>query len=545
MSPFLSAALVFLAVASNRLAGATSAVSSISQVQSTLQNLLRSIEDNGQTAEALLNTKEAWCQKTIHQFEVADKAAKASISDLQSQLKETDSEVFETQSSIQQMKADLTMAQRTMQQTQDSVEPVGALTDNKHLSIASLEAQITKTTPLLAQLQASVAETRQRISFRTDTAAATRDFTSALKTECQTAVKRANARNLASANQSAAVASAVSALHDVSGTDEAEDQDAQASGPSFVQVAKEAQEAALEDFGSFFAQHRVRAPLLRPSIRALLNQLKQGVTANVSDQTAWCNQQRERSDQAVKFAQYSVEQVKSQMDAHTSAEKECADDLSRLGKLSAAIAKTSKAAADQAHKENAFVQRDSKDQTLAAKILGQAMVILNELGMSESGALTSLASAKSLFAAEVKSLSETQQEPSSEVDAVHEKAQALNTAIKSEQSTLELAQEDHASQRLEDGATKSRYEKDVTDATAFEQKIAETCKVDTAVQNAEQQRAVQVHALEDADKALDGKLLEPKPAASLRGSETGSSQAPKNLTPMQRAALEMGIAIDQ
>jgi len=509
---------------------------------------------------------------------------------MQAQLTETEAEVEEAEGTVQQVKVDIEMVQHTITQTQGMLQErageadqhqaalLTSLVENKQLSLSSLQGELEVSVPVLAQLQATVAETKQRISYRTESAEAAKDFLSALRDTCQGSADRADAQAAARVGESNSIHVALQALPAQSQLEGAEkvDKDGNAQALSFVQVADRNLEVSTDDLSDLFAadqeahpesyataapavpamrsKSRVQAteqvsaaPSLRPRIQTLLTQLKDGDnTFSGLDQGVWCTKQRENSAMALKFAQDSVAQISSELDAHTDAEAELSEELTKLQASSSDVTASSKSIATQATKELALVQSSRKDQQLATKILDQAMTILKELGMANSTTVVNaLDSAKKMFTAQVKASSGFEQQANAGAKALSEAALTFTKAQESEQHNLEFAKDDHASQRLRGVENKRLYEADVQEASTYAKKLEESCKAN-AESEAKQQRSAQVHALEDADKALQGKLVEAKSTAnSLRGFDAGHPKPlPENLTPMQRAAMEMGISTD-
>jgi len=574
MVRFLCAAAVLIGSVS---AGNDSAAS-VKQIRDTLKNLLRSVEDNGRDSEALFGKRQLWCDSAVHEFEAANVATDTNLADMKAQLTETNAEVAEAEGTVQQVKVDIEMVQHTIKQTGDMLNErsssliqqsskadtgvLNSLFENKKLSLASLQGQLQVAVPVLAQLQASVAETKQRISYRTDSAAQAKDFLSTLKQGCQAGADRADSQGNARVGETSSIHAALQALDSMTAkapTEDTEAQEAQAAiAPSFVQVTS--QEVTTDDLSDLFASdqqedHSQRlnvarqryhlqasvAPALKPRIQSLISELKS--VASTSDQSAWCSGQRESSAMALKFAQDSTAQITSEVSAHTEAEAELSEELTKLQTLSAAVTDSCKTVLAQATKEETLVQGNRKDQVLATKILDQATTILGELALPNSAkAVTDLKSAKKMFAAQIQASADFERAVTTNSKAINEKAIALAQTQESEQHNLEFARDDHASQRLSVAENKRLYEADVQEATTYLQKLQETCKA-TSQGAAKQQRSAQVHALEDAEEALDGKLVEAKSSAtSLRGNPKPGNAA--NLTPMQRAAMEMGISSD-
>lgn len=590
MAPFLSAValLVGVAAAAGVQHNAATAKSSISQIRDTLRNLLRSIEDNGRDTEALFGTRQLWCDSNLHDFEAEHQSSTANLLDMQAQLTETEAEVEEAEGTVQQVKVDIEMVQHTIKQTTGMLEEhsgegvqkadpklLTALLENKQLSLASLQGELEVAVPVLAQLQANVAETKQRISYRSQTLVVAKDFISALRDSCQGSADRADSQAAAHMGESNSIKAALQALDESSGAKPAnDDKEDDTQALSFVQMAEGNQEVTTDDLSDIFAADKeahpgnyadeapapkpmshaevarniVATPALRPRIRTLLTQLKtmDSTSNDGSDQAAWCSKQRENSVMAMKFAQDSVAQISSELEAHADAEAEFGDDLGKLKQSASAVATSAKGVFQQASKEQALVQSSRKDQQLATKILDQALTILRELGRSNSSTVVSaLESGKKMLLTQIKASAGFEHDSSAKAKAVGEMAIAFTKSQESEQHNLEFSRDDHASQRLRGVENKQLYEADVQEAATYAQKLESSCSAD-AESEAQRQRSLQERALEDADKALDGKLVEAKSSASnLRGVDSSKPKpVPENLTPMQRAAMEMGISTD-
>jgi len=174
--------------------------------------------------------------------------------------------------------------------------------------------------------------------------------------------------------------------------------------------------------------------------------------------------------------------------------------------------------------------------------------ILKELaaGPGIAKVLASLQDAQKLFIAQSRTDVDFEHQASLKVDSIVQKAGQFAQVQDIEQHNLEWVQDDHEAQRLRSVEDSVSFQDDVTEATAYLVKLEESCK--NEVQSmAQQQNSAQVQALEDASQALDGKL-EALPAAprGLRGHEKKKKPVTPtaDMTPMQRAALEMGLSLD-
>jgi chromosome segregation ATPase len=594
MAPFLSAVAVLIGAATvvGVQSESSTAQSSILQIRDTLHNLLRSIEDNGRDAEALSGKRQLWCDSNLHDFEAEHQSSTASLLDMQAQLTETEAEVEEAEGTVQQVKVDIEMVQHTIKQTQNMLEEhagdathkadhslLQALLDNKHLSLSSLQGELEVAVPVLAQLQANVAETKQRVSYRSESLSVSKNFISSVRESCQSSADMSDSQAAARVSQTNSIQASLQGLpkqKDEAKADSDEKDDA-VQALSFVQVSDgNQQEVTTDDLSDIFAADRevhpaayadadeepvaqtvtrpaapkemAAAPILRPRIQTLLSQLKDADSASSgrSGETSWCKQQHESSVMALKFAQDSVAQIGSELESHSDAEAEFGDALDKLQQTATAVTATAKSVLDQAGKEQALIQSSKKDQQLATKILDQAMTILKELDMPNSAAiLNGLDAGKKSLLVQIKASAGAQSDSAKKAKTVSEMATAFGQTQESEQHNLEFARDDHAAQRLRGVENKRLYEADVTEAASYVQKLESSCSVD-AENEAKQQRQLEVHALGDADKALDGKLVEAKSTASnLRGNDSSKPKpSAENMTPMQRAAMEMGISTD-
>jgi len=585
-------ALFGTAAAAGTSSGAANAHSSISQIRDTLQNLLRSIEDNGRDAENLFGKRQLWCDNNLRDFEADVQASSTSLADMQAQLTETEAAVDEAEGTVQQVKVDIEMVQHTIKQTEDMLKErsgdaekkgeadlLASLVENKQLSLASLQGELEVAVPVLAQLQANVAETKQRISYRTETLQTSKDFIVVLKDSCEGSAHRADTQAAARIGESNSIHVALQALEGSAQDKESKDDDLldspAAQALSFVQVSDRSQEVTADDLSDLFEADQeahpgtysapVQAsasrvvedappppPSVRPRIQTLLAQLKNDDgQATSADQKQWCTKQRESSAMALKFAKDSVAQIGSELESHIDAEAELGDELDKLKTTSASVTAVAKTALEQAKKEKSLLESSKKDQQLATKILDQAMTILEELGASKADkSVVGLESAKKMLFAQIKAADGFENEAQAKAKVVAERTLSLTKNQEDEQHNLEFAKDDHASLRLRGVENQRLYQADVEEATAYAQKLEDSCSAD-AMEKATQQRMAQEHALEDADKALDGKLEEAKkPSNVLRGGSSGTgataadASKPKDMTPMQRAAMEMGVSMD-
>merc|ERR1719181_616456 len=146
---------------------------------------------------------------------------------------------------------------------------LSSLAENKELSLASLQGELEVSVPVLAQLQASVAETKQRISYRTDSLAASQDFVEALKASCQGSADRADTQAAARVGESNSLHVALQALDASSATQSTTDttgDDNANQALSFVQVSDRNQEVTTDDLSDLFSADQEAHPEEKPQV---------------------------------------------------------------------------------------------------------------------------------------------------------------------------------------------------------------------------------------------------------------------------------------
>ncbi|CAK0910130.1 unnamed protein product [Prorocentrum cordatum] len=92
---------------------------SVSEIRDTLQNLLRSVTQEGDKVEAFFKSRRDWCDGVLEKFEAADNSSKQGLTFLNTDLKEHVASVEEAQGTIQQVQADIVLVQHTLNQTQE------------------------------------------------------------------------------------------------------------------------------------------------------------------------------------------------------------------------------------------------------------------------------------------------------------------------------------------------------------------------------------------------------------------------------------------
>jgi len=470
---------------------------------------------------------------------------------------------------------------------------VGELIENKKQSLTSLEGELEVVLLAHAQVQARAAEAKRRIADRDESAAAEEAFAEALRSDCNGRGNRAAARLESRTRASSAIERVADALQQVSaqpvaeqaaevsrGADaaaDATDDDDSDSGPeSFLQTSQSqiSAEDVLELLGGgpalpprqsaprseqiFLQRPRPHAlsAISKPKIGQLLSQVR-STASSVAEQKHWCAREHQDNKLALRLAQDLVSQISAEIDEHSDAEAQLSESLANLDDFRGLLNSTMKNVADAAKKEVTLLAHGEKDKALAGKILNQAINILDNLqgtgGLAKMHVSNSvvglLKEAHSAVEEHSKTTQSLQQEAVASAQELIQKAHAMAVVQDRERANTEELRDEHISQRGAFLETKEAYVAEVSQANTYLSKLNEECSA-SAVAHQQAQRTTQVRALEDAKAVLEGKkTLSRDEAFGLRGSSAGSSSSlPKSeqsLSPLERAAMEIGVTVDK
>jgi len=275
----------------------------------------------------------------------------------------------------------------------------------------------------------------------------------------------------------------------------------------------------------------------QPHIRKMLAALRMKGNGE-ADQKEWCEQEAAQNQHVLKLVQASIQEMSAEIDAHTDTEAQITDDLNRIKETNATLLLSAKEVTEeQSTREQEFIKNGAKDQALASKILSQAISILSEMGRTGK-VVDNLKSAKSAFEAQMEAATSARKEL---VDATREvKRSSLESvsALEGERVNLEIARFSHVSQRARCEESQHMFEAEAKEVTAYLKSLSEECQTATPVLENEERR-VQVRALEDAERVLDGKKVQKDVDKAIK-----SVKEKRNLSPMERAAAEMGVAVE-
>jgi len=596
---------------------------SVSEIGDTLQNLLRSVTQEGDKVEGFFKSRRGWCDGVLESFEKADKASKQGMSLLGIDLKEHEASVEESQGTIQQVQADIVLVQHTLNQTQEMhrvlrqdealVQSSDALAqehdqlllelvDNKRQTLQSLQGELDVIVPALSQLEARVVETKHRIADRMDSASSQQDFVAALRNSCDNTSARRDTEASDRDGVAKSIQQALDALGQVGDLSKPRAQspaaaDAAAPGreaqdtfldpPNLVQLASESEAVSTEEdllsifsgkpragseLPAGFPRMRRQTPTpapeaavvsaiqqknhrkLRPKIKQTLAQLRSKERQG-PDESEWCAEEHAQNELALRLAQAAIGELTAEIDAHVEAETQVQEEIGQLNASIVAATQSAQETLNSTAKEKELISAKLKDSALAVRILAQATAILVDL--QASGALAggareqaaaqakaALVSARVAFEAQGQTALKMRGGVAQAANELAKKSAEAVRTQKRERMNLESALDSHVSLRSRLEESKRMHNTEVKQATSYLASLEEECK--TNVNDLEdQERKAEMRALDDAQQVLAGKRM------VLSGSQPREKdglvehkQMPEELSPMERAAAEMGITVD-
>jgi hypothetical protein len=447
---------------------------------------------------------------------------------------------------------------------------------NKEEVLASLQGQQEVILLAHAQLKSRAAEIKRRVADRSASGASEVSFATGLSDICRGFGERAQSQAIARAQEMDALQRVVDQLGHVT------------KGSAPVQQAPAADDSDVDSFLQFSQgqitaddvlsllgggpmapdassdSHPVslmaKSAVPQQKIGQLLAQVKSDGNSEV-EMTAWCHGERERNELSLRLAQDLVDQLTAEIDAHHDAEdqlSEAADALSSFrGTFNSTVAHVER----EARLEIASLKKGAKDRALSVKILDQAAKIVQ--AMESSGSLQASKGSDNLVAllqaasqasrSMVSAAATSERAASAGMQSLAERAQTMKQAHEHETQNLELLVDEHVSQRGTFLETQRAYQAEVDEAKEYLAKLTQQCGAGAA-KDRQMQRTAQVRALEDARSVLDGKkdlpvIPDAAPGnaggVSLRGASSSESTVDtSNMSPLERAALEIGVAVN-
>mmetsp|Transcript_107558 Transcript_107558/g.304152 ORF Transcript_107558/g.304152 Transcript_107558/m.304152 type:complete len:649 (+) Transcript_107558:53-1999(+) len=609
---------------------------SLSQIRDTLENLRRSIEDAARESSRLFASRQHWCDSYLQTLEGQGQAANASLGILQRDLEEHEAAVDEAEGTALQLQADTALLQRTVNQTEELLQAwkktkeaeeaaatslpndqrpmkerleadgrlARALLESKRQALASLRAEESVVTPMLAQLKAAAGELERRHADSRGSLTDSNGFVNTLRDVCGQSSRRSLAQASANSAVKGAVMTALQAIGQIADPKASHTVEA----ASLLQLKQEPAPATDEDLFDIFGgqadsaqkeqEPAVRAPVreealpatneedvaeleaapdseespvapalveeplpaaataeMRASIREQLAQLRREAEPGGA-RRVWCEQEQVNSLRVMMLAQASAGQLEAEVDVHEGAAKQLEEDLKNLEMRIKALNAAAKAAADSSANETAILASRGKDYALATKILEQAGTILADLKSSGSledtgtqhmhKALDALTAAKAAFQKQAQALNGIRQEVTQGALGAAAGAEAAVEAFKHEQRGLEMARDSHMAQHASSTEGKRASEAELQQASAYFRGIQEECMANATAAEVRERNA-QERALEDSEKVLEGghaAATRHRGSRGLRGQPSPARSPSPNLSPLERAAAEMGVAVD-
>jgi len=358
--------------------------------------------------------------------------------------------------------------------------------------------------------------------------------------------------------QPASLAAATQQDEDADGVTAADDDATQDDSPQ--DVPDDAQ-AAAQPTQSEEAEQEPEVPMpKRHKIDELLSELLAAPKTDDEGQE-WCEEEAERSSQVVMLAQASIREMEAEMDVHADAVETLDGELTGLHSFRSLLQSAAEQAANISAKEHNILAAGARDHPLAAKIVEQAMAIL--AGLKEYGglaltaakgaddAMAALQAARIAFQAQTVSVRGLSADVTSSSDEVAKLSTDAVGALERERVNLELARDTHAGERAHSAENRRVSEAELKTADIYSDQLRDACKSNVSGLESNDRQAA-IRALEDSKMVLDGR----HPSA-LRGAGTlaaGSMSGlpgatalkalPANLSPLERAAAELGVPVD-
>jgi len=469
-----------------------------------------------------------------------------------------------------------------------------ALVQNKKQTLLSLQGELQVVLPTLANMQARLAETQRRYVDRNESATVGAGFISQLRTGCSDSADRADKKAQARMTETSFIETALQALDLLSPGRPKREQRREAasldpapgsadapalsglSEASFVQVRKRQETETVtseDDLMSIFSgpsanaksgTQDARGSLVQqepevsphPKVSAMGSEIQQllsslSVKSDNKDKAEWCSQERAQNHLLMRLSQASLGEVQAEINAHADLEAHLSEELTGISASGGTIQTAAKESLDAAEKERAHLAGSSKDQALATKILAQAISILKELKSSKrfssrndkayQSIVGALSSAKAAFRTQSEALSGMLQQIGV---ATKETSRLLQESVQlfdHEKANLELVRDSHVSRRVQCVENQQVYEAQASEASQYSKALKDECDMKLKSTEDQEQR-VQLHALQDAEKVLEGREVKDDVSSqSLRGA---ARKDEANMSPMERAAAEMGIDAD-
>jgi len=520
---------------------------SAEQLDGFLKKLHRSVQHTLEIEKQHHDERQAICKQSLAFLQSEGKRAEGVMEELRHEIKEMKEK--ETVSLLQQQGQEASELNRTD----------GSASHSLGVSV-----------------KARLSDAEQRLQLRGVSSSATHRFANAMRKSCEAGGQFLDGELKALELQDSSLGQAIEALHAAEalhGLDQSTLSAAAVelqSQVSFLQMATSAQ-AEMPDLLSFFrskpeasedgadepsllevpftkpVQKEPQAELLqampeqqRPDVFGLVSKMQVDGRKDRSKQEAWCAEELGREKQALKEARASAELFGNDAAANARLQGNLDEELGQMQRNSAQVKQAAKHMLEDATNWTKGMDSTSRDQVVAAKVLKTAAQGLSALreqwwGHSTSNpvesAMRALTSAGTSFEQQALSSKVWRSESSESATLVSKQAKDLLTALAGESSKLELLRDFYAERQQRSEENKELYAGQAKSSESSLRSLEDACskkKLDLQ----ESGLTAEMNALHDAQMVFLGHHIKAK---SLRGA---------GLSPMEKAALEMGVSMD-
>lgn len=482
---------------------ALSADDAAAQVDNTLQNLLASVEDEGKQAESREEGRRAWCAKQTQ-------LALNQVADLQDEAAQAQADVAEVEAAADEISAAAESLRRE-------------LNGKTGVQQASLENQLSAELPLLASKRSTATElTRRSVDLKHVVAAEQQDLQD-LQAECAEQQEKENAA--AKGRMDVAVL-----------LEKAKGLVAPSAAPSFVQVqALAAATTAASQHASQLADARLDAvrnaetadPLA--GARTHLTELAKLLQSTDSKAAGEACTREVKTNQLLKaWKEDELARLGAEEKAHAQAAEQAAEDLRGVDSAAQTLTDRRQALGKFATDGDTVAKKMTQDHSLLQKVVAQATTVLVAAGPQLRDAAAMLGKVESAL----------QEMPSQQEQytATLRSASRAQAALEQEKAHIKLAESEHEVSLQEMREQASATQKELDQVNAYLEKLQKSCTGDAEKQRREREVATVSTAVRELDGASGH---EPELAIAPLQPEVAAQ-----LTPLQRAAMEMGVATD-
>jgi len=498
---------------------------STDDLRSFLDQLHRRLSEQLELQEQQQESRQAWCHKNLQFLADEGKHAEGIIESLRGTI-------------------------RKLKNTKDDNILLVQLTEDGNATHATTQSQ-----ELALQLstKAQLAEAQERLKLRGVASSATHRLAASLRQTCEAAEKRSASQQKALQDQisllrtSTEAISAAEALHRIDESKVSSSlgevsflqmtSDSAAEIPDLLALFRRPEPANSEDLEELSLPFQSRPseahmqevlPAMpheqRPRVVELLAKMQSDDSLERSKKITWCSEERQRARGSLESAQLQ-------------------DELDHIQKTSENCDGALRTVLQDATNVSQALDGTRQDDAVASKVLNKALDGLTSLRDQWWGhetnnpvgtALTSLSGVKQSLEAQAEACEGLQKESSDSAKMVAGRARDLLAALEAEGRKLELMRDFYAKRKRRSTSMKDLYDSQVMSAEAYLRNLDQSCGTGVLEQQSHETQA-DVRALNDADMVFNGQPI--KAPHLLRGSS-------KSLSPVEEAALAMGVSID-